>query len=56
VHRSYWVSFEAIEELIRRGRQGELRLAGGEVVPVSRNRLAEVDRALKDYRAGRPEE
>lgn len=56
VHRSYWVAFEAIEELIRRGRQGELRLAGGEVVPVSRNRLAEVDRALKDYRAGRPEE
>ncbi len=46
VHRSYWVAFDAIEKLKRRGRQGELCLDNGERVPVSRNRLAEVERLL----------
>ena len=46
VHRSYWVALESIEQLVRRGRQGELRLADGSRVPVSRNRLAEVTRRL----------
>ena len=46
VHRSYWVAFDAIEAFTRRGRQGELRLVNGERVPVSRNRLAEVERSL----------
>ena len=46
VHRSYWVAFDAIEAFNRRGRQGELRLVNGERVPVSRNRLAEVEQAL----------
>ncbi len=46
VHRSYWVAFDAIEALHRRGRQGELSLGNGERVPVSRNRLAEVEASL----------
>ncbi len=46
VHRSYWVAFDAIEEFTRRGRQGELRLVNGERVPVSRNRLAEVEQSV----------
>ena len=46
VHRSYWVAFDAVEAFNRRGRQGELRLVNGELVPVSRNRLAEVEQSL----------
>ena len=46
VHRSYWVAFDAIESFTRRGRQGELRLVNGERVPVSRNRVAEVEQSL----------
>ena len=47
VHRSYWVAIESIEQLVRHGRQGELRLADGSLAPVSRNRLAEVTRRLQ---------
>jgi hypothetical protein len=47
VHRSYWVALESVEELNRRGREGELRLRDGSRVPVSRNRLAEVTRRLQ---------
>ena len=48
VHRSYWVAFDAVRALERRGRQGELILHGGERVPVSRNRLAVVVEALAE--------
>ncbi len=48
VHRSHWVSIDAIEALERRGRQGELRLRDGSLVPVSRSRLAEVSRRLRE--------
>ena len=47
VHRSYWVAFDAIEQLVRKGRQGELRLRDGNRVPVSRNRLAELSRRIE---------
>lgn len=47
VHRSYWVALAAIESLNRQGRQGELRLVNGDVVPVSRQRLGAVTEALK---------
>ena len=47
VHRSYWVAFDAIGALERRGRQGELILFNGERVPVSRGRLADVAEALQ---------
>jgi len=46
VHRSYWVAYDAIEELIRQGRQGELKLCNGQSVPVSRNRLQAVTNSL----------
>ena len=52
VHRSYWVAFDAVDELIRRGRQGELRLKNGQMVPVSRSKLNEVSRQLIDRSAG----
>jgi hypothetical protein len=47
VHRSYWVAFDAIDRLVRKGRQGELRLHNGTNAPVSRNRLAELNRRLE---------
>ncbi len=47
VHRSYWVAFDAIERLLRKGRQGELELRDGSRVPVSRTRLAELSRRLE---------
>lgn len=46
VHRSYWVALDAVDELVRKGRQGELRLSNGQSVPVSRNRLNEVTKRL----------
>jgi len=46
VHRSYWVAYDAIDELVRRGRQGELKLCDGQSVPVSRNRLQAVTNSL----------
>lgn len=48
VHRSYWVAFDAIDSLSRRGRQGLLRLRDGSQVPVSRSRLAAVSRELQE--------
>jgi len=48
VHRSYWVALDAVDELVRQGRQGELRLCDGQTVPVSRNRLKEVSRRFAD--------
>ncbi|MEM1113311.1 MAG: LytTR family DNA-binding domain-containing protein [Pseudomonadota bacterium] len=45
-HRSYWVAREHVVSLNRRGRQGELTMSNGEIVPVSRRCLAEVDAAL----------
>jgi hypothetical protein len=35
-HRSYWVSEDAIEGILRNGRRKELRLTNGLVVPISR--------------------
>ncbi len=52
VHRSYWVALDAIAKLVRKGRQGELHLQDGSRVPVSRTRLAELNRALEA--AGKP--
>lgn len=46
VHRSYWVAYDAIDELVRRGRQGELKLRDGQTVPVSRNRMQAVRNSL----------
>ena len=42
VHRSYWVAYDAIDKLVRNGRQGKLSLKNGESVPVSRNNLKRV--------------
>ena len=47
VHRSYWVAFDAIEKMVRKGRQGELHLRDGNRVPVSRTRVAELSRVLE---------
>jgi DNA-binding LytR/AlgR family response regulator len=44
LHRSWWASAEAIEEVRWRRGSGEARLAGGLIVPVSRSSAA----ALKD--------
>jgi hypothetical protein len=46
VHRSWWVAFGAMQGLERGGRSAELRLAGGQAVPVSRAHLAAVREAL----------
>ncbi len=46
VHRSYWVAFDAVKALVRKGRQGELTLINGEAVPVSRNNLKRVETIL----------
>ena len=42
VHRSWWVAADAVQSMQRNGRQGELALKGGQVVPVSRNRVKAV--------------
>lgn len=47
VHRSYWVALDAVEKFVRKGRQGELKLVNGKVVPVSRSNLQKVDAAIK---------
>ncbi len=41
-HRSYWVAATSPVEFRRVGRQGELRLANGDTVPVSRRNLEQV--------------
>lgn len=38
-HRSYWVSYQHISDLCKKGRQGELTMSNGDRVPVSRNNL-----------------
>ena len=50
VHRSYWVAFDAVAELTKKGRQGELRLTDGAAIPVSRNRLQEVRVKLGEFK------
>jgi hypothetical protein len=39
-HRSYWVSYAAIEKFEKKGRQGSLLLRNGESIPVSRQHVA----------------
>lgn len=46
VHRSYWVAYDAIKTLTRRGRQGLLELQNGDCVPVSRSKLKRVGELL----------
>ncbi len=46
-HRSYWVSFAAISQLRRRGRQAQLLLNDGQSIPVSRQQLARVQQSLQ---------
>lgn len=46
VHRSYWVAYDAIKTLTRRGRQGMLELQNGDSVPVSRSKLKTVGELL----------
>ncbi|WP_169799585.1 LytTR family DNA-binding domain-containing protein [Ferrimonas marina] len=41
-HRSYWVRRSDVEAMRRQGRQGELCLRGGERIPVSRSKLAQM--------------
>lgn len=45
VHRSYWVSLDAIERIERDGTRMSLRLRNGERVPVSRRYMALVETA-----------
>ena len=54
VHRSYWIAFDAVGSLTRRGRQGLLRLCDGSEVPVSRSRLASVSRRLEERQVSPP--
>jgi DNA-binding LytR/AlgR family response regulator len=46
-HRSYWASLPHAVQLARTGRNAKLKLSDGSVVPVSRNRVADVKRAMK---------
>lgn len=39
-HRSYWVSYAAVEKFEKKGRQGTLLLSNGERIPVSRQHVA----------------
>jgi hypothetical protein len=45
-HRSYWASLPHSVRLERTGRNAQLTLSDGSVVPVSRNRMADVKRAM----------
>ncbi len=42
-HRAWWAAADAVTALHKRGRQGELELADGSRVPVSRRNYAEVE-------------
>lgn len=46
VHRSYWVAKHHVVDLQKAGRQGNLRVSNGDVIPISRARLPEVREAL----------
>lgn len=50
VHRSYWVAMDSVAQFVKRGRQGELHLHDGQLVPVSRNRMLEVSARLSSQR------
>ncbi len=47
VHRSYWVAFDAIQELTKKGRQGTLILKNSQKIPVSRGKLKLVGESLE---------
>jgi hypothetical protein len=49
VHRSWWVSFAAMDSLEREGRSARIRIKGGGTVPVSRASLHAVRRALAEF-------
>lgn len=51
-HRGYWVALAHIRELKRVGRQGALTLSNGDIIPVSRRNLAEVEAAFSAHHAG----
>lgn len=46
-HRSYWASLSHGAALERKGRNTRVKMSDGSLIPVSRNRLAEVKRAFK---------
>jgi len=50
VHRSHWIAFEYIKELVKEGRDYRLRLHDGGSVPVSRGRLRNVRKMLGKYK------
>lgn len=50
-HRSYWVSFAAVDSLVRSGRQGTLFLHNGDKIPVSRRNLALVSEQWQQFQA-----
>lgn len=45
-HRSYWVDYDAVRSLRRKGREGSLVIDNGDEVPVSRANLNRVSEAL----------
>ena len=47
VHRSYWVASSTIESFRSKGRQGELVLVDGTIVPVSRAKVSQVKSLCK---------
>ena len=47
VHRSYWVASQAIQSFRSKGRQGELVLVDGAIVPVSRAKASRVKSLCK---------
>lgn len=51
-HRSHVVNLRYVTELIRDGRQRELRLTTGERVPVGRARIGSVQSRIRDFLAG----
>ena len=46
-HRSYWVAIDQVVALRKTGRQGEVELAGGDRVPISRARLDAVTERIR---------
>jgi hypothetical protein len=45
-HRSYWAALGQVQEFERRGREGILQMKDGSQIPVSRNRIAEIQNKL----------
>lgn len=50
-HRSHLVNLRYVTELIRDGRQRELRLTNGDRVPVSRARIGSIQSRIRDFLA-----